>query len=87
MNITWTCRISSPDRTHDVSVPASVPGCVHTDLIRAGIVKDPFWRDNNERLQWIERCDVTYTGVFGAGDPEPDTFLVFRGSTFTPPCT
>ena len=26
---------------------ATVPGCVHTDLIENGLIKDIFWRDNN----------------------------------------
>ena len=32
---------------------AVVPGCVHTDLQRHGLIPDPFWGDNEAGLQWI----------------------------------
>src|SRR5208282_960779 len=31
--------------------PAQVPGVVHTDLLRNGLIPDPFDRDNEFRLQ------------------------------------
>ena len=34
-------------------LPASVPGCVHDDLRRAGRIPDPFWGVNEEKVQWI----------------------------------
>ena len=34
-------------------IPAAVPGCVHTDLLAAGKIPDPYYRDNESRLQWI----------------------------------
>ena len=37
-------RLILPGRARPV--PASVPGCVHTDLMAAGILRDPFYRDN-----------------------------------------
>ena len=42
------------------TLDAVVPGCVHTDLINHGIIKDIFWRDNNKKYQWIENCDFIY---------------------------
>ena len=35
-------------------MPASVPGCVHTDLLSAGVIPDPFFGENEKDLQWIE---------------------------------
>ena len=32
---------------------AVVPGCVHHDLRRAGLIPDPFWGTNELDLQWI----------------------------------
>ena len=29
-------------------IPATVPGCVHTDLLAAGKIPDPFYRDNEK---------------------------------------
>jgi len=34
-------------------VPATVPGCVHTDLLSAGLIPDPFHDSNETALQWI----------------------------------
>jgi beta-mannosidase len=40
--------------------PAQVPGVVHTDLLRNKLIPDPFYRDNEEKLQWIENADWEY---------------------------
>lgn len=33
--------------------PATVPGTIHTDLLAAGRIPDPFYRDHEKQLQWI----------------------------------
>ena len=33
--------------------PATVPGCIHTDLLAAGKIPDPFYRDNERAVQWV----------------------------------
>jgi beta-mannosidase len=45
-------------------VPATVPGCVHTDLLAAGLIPDPYLDDNETRLGWIGRTDWAYETVF-----------------------
>ncbi|WP_017585022.1 glycoside hydrolase family 2 protein [Nocardiopsis ganjiahuensis] len=42
-------------------VPATVPGCVHTDLLDRGLIEDPYLDDNENRLGWIGRTDWRYT--------------------------
>lgn len=79
MKITWNAEIRSPDGAHDMVIPATVPGCIHADLMKNSLIPDPYWRDNNEQLQWIENCDVTYTGVFTLDFVSADSYLVFRG--------
>ncbi len=49
--------------------PASVPGCIHTDLLANQLIDDPFWRDNERHLQWIGEKDWEYQLQFDA-DPE-----------------
>ncbi|WP_052695635.1 glycoside hydrolase family 2 protein [Hymenobacter sp. AT01-02] len=44
--------------------PATVPGCVHTDLLAAGQIPDPLYRDNELRLQWIGKADWEYETSF-----------------------
>lgn len=43
--------------------PARVPGCVHTDLYRNGLIPDPFYGTNENDLQWVEREDWSYRCV------------------------
>lgn len=43
---------------------AVVPGCVHTDLMANGLIKDPFYRDNEEKVQWVEEEEWEYQAVF-----------------------
>ncbi|GAB4315633.1 MAG: glycoside hydrolase family 2 TIM barrel-domain containing protein [Bacteroidales bacterium] len=40
--------------------PASVPGTVHTDLLNNGLIDDPFFGTNEEKLQWIDKHDWIY---------------------------
>jgi len=45
-------------------IPAVVPGCVHTDLMSAGKIGDPFYRDNENHLQWIGEKAWVYLREF-----------------------
>lgn len=45
-------------------IPASVPGCVHTDLLRAGVIDDPYRAGNEEELGWIGRRAWRYETAF-----------------------
>ena len=44
--------------------PAKVPGEVHTDLLANKLIPDPFYRDNEKKLQWIEKEDWEYKTSF-----------------------
>ena len=70
----WSLRDSSIKSV----LPAKVPGCLHTDLISAGIVQDIFYRDNNDKYQWIENCSPVYETVFDA-EIAKDVKLKFDG--------
>jgi beta-mannosidase len=39
---------------------AEVPGTVHTDLKKAGLIGEPFYGNNEQNLQWIERENWEY---------------------------
>ena len=43
---------------------AVVPGCVHRDLRRHGLIPDPFWGTNELAVQWIEKHDWEYRARF-----------------------
>ncbi|MFE9957050.1 glycoside hydrolase family 2 protein [Micromonospora sp. NPDC005299] len=60
----WVLRaVAGPQVPPEVTgraVPATVPGCVHTDLLAAGLIPDPYLDDNENRLGWIGRTDWVY---------------------------
>ena len=49
---------------NDIHIGATVPGCVHTDLLAAGLIPDPFLDDNENQLGWIGRAGWTYETTF-----------------------
>ncbi len=56
-------------------LPASVPGCNFTDLLRHGLIEDPFFRDNEAQLQWVEKEDWEYRTFFHCSEED----LAFTG--------
>ena len=42
------------------TIPASVPGDITIDLYNAGLVKNPYFGDNQKENDWIPRRDFTY---------------------------
>lgn len=50
-------------------LPATVPGHIHTDLIRHGIIGDPFVRMQEIGAQWVDETDWSYRTSF---DWQPD---------------
>ncbi|MFJ6195580.1 glycoside hydrolase family 2 protein [Micromonospora sp. NPDC092111] len=61
-------------------VPATVPGCVHTDLLAAGLIPDPYLDDNETTLTWIGRTDWEYETTFVHQPGDDDRFdLVCAG--------
>lgn len=45
-------------------IPATVPGCVHLDLIEQNFIEDPFFRDNEDKVQWVGETDWIYRLYF-----------------------
>ncbi|MFM9919557.1 glycosyl hydrolase 2 galactose-binding domain-containing protein [Lacisediminihabitans sp. H27-G8] len=62
------------------SIRATVPGSIHTDLLAAGIIEDPYL-DDHERLQaWIGASDWEYSTTFQWNDEGAQNVeLVFEG--------
>ncbi|PTX97234.1 glycoside hydrolase [Verrucomicrobia bacterium LW23] len=85
----FTQSLSSADWTFtednlsgEVWHKATVPGCVHKDLIANNLIPDPFFGRNELALQWIEEKNWKYRAEFVAA---PELFeleevdLVFGG--------
>jgi beta-mannosidase len=49
---------------HNMWYKATVPGCVHTDLIANKLIPDPFYKDNEKKLQWIDKYSWEYATDF-----------------------
>jgi beta-mannosidase len=66
LNAGWQFRAAGNTDKAEIQQwhPAQVPGVVHTDLLRAGLIPDPFDRDNEFRLQWIGLTDWEYQTTF-----------------------
>ncbi|WP_226000189.1 beta-mannosidase [Paenibacillus sp. BJ-4] len=56
----WRFRESQSDEWFR----AQVPGCVHTDLLRHGLIPDPFVGINEAEVQWIDKQDWIYEACF-----------------------
>ena len=66
----WTLRQDGKDQ----AIPATVPGTVHTDLLAAGKIPDPFYGKNEDDLQWVGQTPWTYSRDF-----DVDAALLERG--------
>ena len=71
----WTLRAvggAAPDSVVGAVVPAMVPGCVHLDLLAAGMIPDPYLDANEGELSWIGDVDWRYeTTVHVSHDERP----------------
>jgi beta-mannosidase len=62
--------------------PAMVPGDVHLDLLKSGKIPEPFYRDNEAKLQWIEKAGWGYRTSIDATETTLErehVELVFEG--------
>ena len=50
----------------EASIPATVPGMVYGDLLKAKQIPDPYYRDNELSVQWIGETDWIYSRTFTA---------------------
>lgn len=65
----WTVRAVGdlrevPEAIRGRDIPATVPGCIHTDLLAAGLIPDPYLDRNEDLVQWIGRTDWRYRCAF-----------------------
>ncbi|GAA0316810.1 glycoside hydrolase family 2 protein [Oceanobacillus oncorhynchi subsp. oncorhynchi] len=61
---------------------ATVPGCVHTDLLDHGIIEDPFVGKKELDVQWIDKKDWEYQTTFNILEEtlqEEHIVLTFEG--------
>ena len=56
-----------------------IPGCAHTDMLKAGRLKDLFYRDQANESQWIEKWNWIYERTFDCDTVFPNTTIEFEG--------
>lgn len=73
----WTLHaLETPDQ----KILATVPGCVHTDLLTAGRIPDPWFRDQEKDTLWVWEKDWVYE--CGLHCPEAVTRMPFQRLRF-----
>ena len=65
----WTLSADGDVPYGDRPVPATVPGCVHLDLLEAGLIPDPYLDRNELDVAWIGRTDWRYRCTFDWSGP------------------
>ena len=57
---TWDLQQSGIDTT----VPAAIPGDVYSALLKAGKIPDPYYGENEKKVQWVADKDWVYSRTF-----------------------
>ena len=58
----WKMRIVKNDGASEDFISATVPGSVYSDLLKAGKMEDPYWRDNENEALELMKNDFEYRG-------------------------
>lgn len=70
-------RPELPPKT-GVTIPAAVPGCFELDLLRAGLLEDPYWGENITRLRELEDRHLLYRTTFPKPRLEEEELVLLR---------
>ncbi|MCB1516394.1 MAG: glycoside hydrolase family 2 protein [Hyphomicrobiaceae bacterium] len=62
LNIGGTYRLTSADG--EIEVPINLPGDVHTALLGAGKIPDPYFGGNEQEVMWVNKTRWTIDGTF-----------------------
>ncbi len=75
-------NLSNNNTLPEGGIPAEVPGTVHTDLLNAGLIKDPHYADNELSLEWIAESEWIYEKYFDFPENmsvQKPVYLIFEG--------
>ncbi len=83
----WTLK---PSQSSQIIIPDNIsfpkkgikaksPGDVYLDLLDAGLIPDPFYAENELRLQWVTQCNWEYETSFDIEKDDLFKALVFDG--------
>jgi beta-mannosidase len=74
----WEFRQANKEKWYPVTAPVSA----HTALLQNGLIEDPFYRDNEDKLQWIEKEDWEFRTVFQVDESfllKKHVEIIFKG--------
>jgi beta-mannosidase len=75
---TWEFRQANKEQWYPVTAPISA----HTALLQNKLIDDPFYRDNEDKLQWIEKEDWEFRTTFQVDEAffqKKHLELIFKG--------
>jgi beta-mannosidase len=75
---TWEFRQANKEQWYPVTAPISA----HTALLQNKLIDDPFYRDNEDKLQWIEKEDWEFRTTFQVEEAffqKKHLELIFKG--------
>jgi beta-mannosidase len=72
LNQNWQFRKVSSTKWYK----AEVPGNIHTDLLANKLIPDPFYRDNESKVQWVENETWEYQTTFATNVTSPGNELI-----------
>lgn len=78
----WTLKEYINGEAAGIAVSASVPGDLYSDLLRAGRIEDPYYRDNELAALKLSEKDYIYETVFSAEEDvlqRERSVIVFHG--------
>ncbi|MEO7264548.1 MAG: hypothetical protein ABIW38_06520 [Ferruginibacter sp.] len=78
LNANWQFRNAGSTQWYK----AVVPGTIHTDLLRNKLIPEPFYRDNEKKLHWIDTTVWEYKCSFNIDKKilsQPNIDLIFDG--------
>ena len=68
----WVLHVAEKDTFLSVNIPSNV----HSDLHHHQLIEDPFWENNELKLQWIEEENWIYSTKFQITEEELSLSLI-----------
>ena len=64
MGLSGEWKLSAADGCIPAGLPVAVPGDVHSALLEAGLIKDPYYAFKEMENLWVGRCDWIISRTF-----------------------
>ncbi|MBJ6987331.1 MULTISPECIES: glycoside hydrolase family 2 protein [unclassified Devosia] len=61
--------------SRDIATTIALPGDVHTALLNADLIPDPYWGENEKQVLWVGETAWTMDRVFSAKEADIDGYL------------